>query len=215
MATPLTYNVSGVPFLRILLTDATSTTVTFTGAVDGQKLTVTYQQTSTGSLLGGNVNNIGQAPASSGSDLTQTYVYDSSTNSWNTVPTTPTIVAGVSASLGFAVFNAAAAVALVPTGGPAGTYRFTLYGVTTTTFVTNTEETITLGFTDDDEAETVVWTTAALTAGTKLPPVSSTVSNSVTFRSTGSAAITYTPNVTGSAATAGAMAVSIVLERLF
>lgn len=126
----------------------------------------------------------------------------------------PGIVYTESASLGFAVFNTAAAVNMVAAAGPAGTYRFTLYAVTTTLFVTNTEETITLGFTDDDEAETVVWTTAALTAGTKLPPVSSTVSNSVTFRSTGTAAITWTPNVTGSAATAGAMAVSIVLERL-
>jgi hypothetical protein len=126
----------------------------------------------------------------------------------------PNVVYSYSASVGFAVFNGGAAVNMLAATAPAGTYRFTLYGITKTTFVTNTEETITLGWTDDDAAETVVWTTAALTAGTQLPPVSSTVSNSVTFRSNGTAAVTWTPAVTGSNATAGAMAISIVLERL-
>jgi len=126
----------------------------------------------------------------------------------------PLIVYQYSASTGFAVFNTAAAVNMIAATAPAGTYRFTLYGITTTTFVTNTQETITLGWTDDQGARTVVWTTAALTAGTQLPPVSSTISNSVTFRSNGTAVVSWTPNVTGSAATAGVMAVSILLERL-
>ena len=99
------------------------------------------------------------------------------TNFSNLNSTTAGIVASVSSSLGFAVFNAAAAVNLVAATGPAGTYRVTLYGVTTTTFVTNTEETITFGWTDDNGANTVVYTTTAKTAGTLLPPVSATVSN--------------------------------------
>jgi hypothetical protein len=126
----------------------------------------------------------------------------------------PVIVYSYSASTGFAVFNAAAAVNMQAATAPAGTYRFTLYGVTTTTFVTNTEETIVLGYTDDSAANTVTYTTAAKTAGTLLPPLSSTVSNSLTFRSNGTAAITWTPAVTGSNATAGVMAISILLERL-
>jgi hypothetical protein len=119
----------------------------------------------------------------------------------------PLVVAAVSASLGFAVFNAAAPVTLVPTTAATGTYRVSLYGVTTTTFVTNTEETIQFGWTDDQGARTLTFTTAALTAGTTL--VGSQLIRSVTGN-----AVTYTPNVTGSAATAGAMAVSIVVEQL-
>jgi len=124
------------------------------------------------------------------------------------------IAYSLSASLGFAVFNTAAAVNMLPATAPTGTYRITLYGVITTTFVTNTQDTITFGWTDDQGARTVVYTTAAITAGTLLPPVSSTISNSITVRSNGTAAITYTPNVTGSAATAGVMAVSILVERV-
>lgn len=119
----------------------------------------------------------------------------------------PLITAAVSASLGFAVFNAAAPVTLVPITSVAGTYRISLYGVTTTTFVTNTEETITFGWTDDQGARTLVLTTAALTAGT-------TLIGSQLIRSTGAAIVTYTPAVTGASATAGAMAVSIVVEQL-
>jgi len=119
----------------------------------------------------------------------------------------PLITAAVSASLGFAVFNAAVAVTLVPTTAATGTYRISLYGVTTTTFVTNTEETITFGWTDDQGARTLVLTTGALTAGTTL--IGDQLIRSVTGN-----AVTYTPNVTGSAATAGAMAVSILVEQL-
>lgn len=119
----------------------------------------------------------------------------------------PLIVAAVSSSLGFAVFNTAAAVTLVPTTAATGTYRISLYGVTTTTFVTNTEEVITFGWTDDQGARTVAYTTSALTAGTTL--IGSQLVRSVTGN-----AVTYTPSVTGSAATAGAMAVSILVEQL-
>lgn len=119
----------------------------------------------------------------------------------------PVVVAAVSASLGFAVFNTAAAVNLLPATAPAGTYRVSLYMVTTTTFVTNTEEVITFGWTDDDQAQTLAFTTGALTAGT-------TLVGSQLIRSAGTAAITYTPSKTGTAATAGVNALSIVVERL-
>ena len=113
----------------------------------------------------------------------------------------------LSASLGFAVFNAAAAVNMLPTTVPTGTYRVSLYLVTTTTFVTNTEEKITFGWTDDDQAQTLTFTTSAVTAGT-------TLVGSQLIRVVTGTAVTYTPAVTGSNATAGVNAVSIVVERL-
>ena len=116
-------------------------------------------------------------------------------------------IANLSAQ-GFAVFNTSAAVNLLPAAAPAGTYRASIYLVLTTTFVTNTTVNISLGFTDDNGAQTpVAVTTSTLTAGTA-------VQVSYTFRSTGATAITYKPGVTGSAATAGAAAFSVVLERL-
>src|SRR5271166_1928884 len=51
--------------------------------------------------------------------------------------------------LGFALFNSAAAVTLMPIGAPAGTYIVSLYAVLTTAFATNTNWVITLGWTDD------------------------------------------------------------------
>lgn len=122
------------------------------------------------------------------------------------------IVYSLSTSLGFAVFNTGAAVNMLPATAPAGTYRISLYGVTTTAFVTNTEETITFGWTDDDQAQTIVITTTAKAAGTITP--ATTAVNSWMIRSNGTAAVTYTPAVTGSNATAGVMAVSILVERL-
>lgn len=107
----------------------------------------------------------------------------------------------------FGVFNTAAAVTMLAASAPAGTYRVSIYLVITTTFVTNTAVTMSIGFTDDDQAQTVTTTGGALTAGTILQ-------NTYTFRSNGTAAITYTPSKTGSAATAGAAAFSVVLERL-
>jgi|SRR5579863_2742995 len=119
----------------------------------------------------------------------------------------PSIVYTLSASLGFAVWNAAAAVNMLPTTVPTGTYRISLYLVTTTAFVTNTEEVITFGWTDDDQAQTLAFTTSAKSAGT-------TLVGSQLIRVVTSTAVTYTPSVTGSNATAGVNAVSIVVERL-
>lgn len=120
----------------------------------------------------------------------------------------PGIVYAVSLTAqGFAVFNTAAAVTMAAATAPAGTYRFSMYLDITTTFVTNTAVTMALGWTDDDQAQTSTTTGGALTAGTILQAT-------YTFRSNGTAVITYTPAKTGSAATAGAAAFSVVLERL-
>lgn len=121
---------------------------------------------------------------------------------------TPGIVASVNlATQAYGVFNTAAAVNLLAAAAPAGTYRVSIYLIITTSFSTNTEVTLTIGWTDDDTAQTVTYTTGAKTAGT-------TLVGSQLLRSTGAAAVTYTPNVTGSAATAGAASFSVVLERL-
>jgi len=119
----------------------------------------------------------------------------------------PLLVASVSASLGYAVFNTAAAVNLLPTTAPTGTYRISLYMVTTTAFTGATEEVITFGWTDDDQAQTVAYTSGAEAAGTI------TIGSQLVRFVTG-AALTYTPSKTGSTATAGAAAVSITVERL-
>ena len=109
---------------------------------------------------------------------------------------------------GFAVFNTAAAVTLLPATAPAGVYEVNIYLVLTTTFVTNTTVNITLGFTDDAAAQApIVATTSTLTAG-------AAAFGAYTFRSNGTAAITYTPKVTGTAATAGAATFSIAVQRL-
>lgn len=117
------------------------------------------------------------------------------------------IVYSLKASLGFAVFNTAAAVNMLPTTVPTGTYRISLYLVTTTTFVTNTEEVITFGWNDASGAQTLAFTTGALTAGTTL--VGSQLIGVVT-----GTAVTYTPSKTGSAATAGVNQLNIVVERV-
>lgn len=119
----------------------------------------------------------------------------------------PALVYSLSTSLAFGVFNAATAVNMLPTTVPTGTYRIALYLVTTTTFVTNTEEVITFGWTDDKQAQTVAYTTSSVTAGT-------TLVGSQLIRVVTGTAVTYTPSVTGSNATAGVNAVSIVVERL-
>lgn len=209
MATTITTNVSGISFLRLLLTDATSNTINFTNAVDGQRLTVTYQQTSTGTLIGGNVNNIVPAPSASGSDVTQSYVYDSATNSWNPAPTTPAVVAQLSsATLGFASFTTAG-VALASYALPAGTYRVSIYQDITTSFSGNSVSNvgITIGYTDDDQAQTVTNNIGAVSAGSK----SSTVT---ILRSTGAAPITLTGVAATGNPTAGNEAASVVIERL-
>lgn len=119
----------------------------------------------------------------------------------------PPILANVSAvTQSYTVFNSATPVNLLASA-PAGRYRASIYLVITTTFVTNTEVTITIGWTDEKQAQTYVLTTSALTAGTY-------AAGTITLSSAASDAITYTPGVTGSAATAGAASFYIVLERL-
>lgn len=130
------------------------------------------------------------------------------TNIANINANSPGIVSSINlATQGFAVWNTAAAVNLAAATAPVGTYRLTMYLTITTTFVTNTAVVATFGWTDDQGARTLVITGGALTAGT-------TMVASQLIRSAGTAAITYTPSVTGSAATAGAASVSAVLERL-
>lgn len=119
----------------------------------------------------------------------------------------PILVYSLSASLAFGIWNTAAAVNMLPSTVPTGTYRVSLYLVTTTAFQTNTEEVITFGWTDDDQAQTLAFTTSAKTAGT-------TLVGSQLIRVVTGTAVTYTPSVTGSSATAGVNAVSITLERL-
>ena len=124
---------------------------------------------------------------------------------------TTSIVAPVVANTAvpFGTFNTGTAVNFLTATPPAGVYRVTAYLLLTTTFVTNTTVNITVGWTDESQAQTnIVATTSTLTAGTF-------VSGSVTFKSSGSAQITWAPKDTGTAATAGAASVYVVLERLF
>jgi hypothetical protein len=121
--------------------------------------------------------------------------------------TTSVVANGNLTGVGFAVFNTGAAVSLLPAGAPAGTYRISFYVVITTLFVTNTAIVMTVGWTDDGAAQTLAVTGGALTVGT-------TLIGSQLIRSTGSAAITWTPTKTGSAASAGAAAISVTLERI-
>jgi hypothetical protein len=118
------------------------------------------------------------------------------------------VATAVNAALGFAAFNSAAAVTLLPATAPAGFYEVNIYAVLTTAFATNTTWNFSLGFTDDQQAQSpIVLTSATLTQGTA-------VFAAYSFRSNGAAAITYTPGKTGSAATAGVVAFSLTLQRL-
>jgi hypothetical protein len=223
-----TNNVSGVAAIRLILAVAT-TQLFLSGAADGQSLTLILQQDATGGRLvtSGNIPGIGSLDSTALSDTIYSLVYDANFNQWNVQSVTfgnanisqAQIVAAVNTNSGFAVFNAATPVTLVPAGAPAGIYRLTAQLVITTSFVTNTEVVMAFGWTDADQATTLTLTTAAKTAGTYLPAtaggtITALVPNSQTFYSTGAAAITYTPSVTGTAATAGAAQVSIVVERL-
>ena len=111
------------------------------------------------------------------------------------------------AALGFAVFNSAAAVTILPATALTGTYRISFYMVPTTTFATSTEEVITFGWTDDKQAQTAVFTSSAESAGT-------ITQGDQMIRTVTGTAVTWTPSVTGSAATAGVMAISIVAEKM-
>ena len=132
----------------------------------------------------------------------------------------PGIVAVINGSFGYTYFNSAGVVNLVPAGTAyAGIYNISAQLVITTSFVTNTEVTMAFGWTDPDQATTLTLTTAAKTAGTYLPAtaggaITALVNNSQILYSTGATAITFTPNVTGSAATAGIAYIVIVVERV-
>jgi hypothetical protein len=131
----------------------------------------------------------------------------------------PGIVASIVGSFPYTYFNSAAQVILVPAGAGAGLYELNVQMVITTSFVTNTEVVLTFGWTDADQASSLALTTAAKTAGTYLPAtaggsITALVNNAMIFYSTGVAAITFTPSVSGTAATAGVAQVNIVLERL-
>jgi len=103
--------------------------------------------------------------------------------------------------------TAGTSVTVLPAGQPAGTYRISLFAVITTSFATSTAIQHVLGWTDDQGAHTQTNALSALTAGTF-----QTVSTMV--RSTGTAAITVLEQATVANATAGAMALSVVVERL-
>lgn len=115
---------------------------------------------------------------------------------------------GVGTALGFAAFNSAAAVTLLPANHPAGTYVVNLYAVLTTAFATNTTWNFSLGWTDDYQAQSpVAFTSSTLTIGTILQ-------GTYLLRSTGATALTWTPGKTGSAATTGAVQYSITVQRI-
>jgi hypothetical protein len=86
MAT-VTTNVSGIQFLRYVLTNA-SDTINFTNGFDGQRLTVTFQQDATGgrAIAGGNVSGFPQPDHEANADTTMLFIYDSQTNVWNYIP---------------------------------------------------------------------------------------------------------------------------------
>lgn len=117
----------------------------------------------------------------------------------------PDIVAKSSnLALGFASFGTA--ITLLPATAPAGTYRVSVYAVIVTTITTATSWLFKLGFTDDKQAQTpTASTSSTMTAGTAEQGV-------YTFRSAGTAAITFTP--TAASADAGVIAYSLVLERI-
>ena len=117
------------------------------------------------------------------------------------------IVYILDASLGFAAFNSAVAVNMMPTTLLTGTYRISLYAVLKTAFATNTDWGYTFGWTDDYQAETWTVESGTLTIGT-------TQVGSQLIRAVTGTAVTYTPIVTGSNATTGVAATSIVVEKL-
>lgn len=85
MAVTATLNVSGVAALRYILVD--TTTFYFTNAVDGQKLTLTLQQDGTGgrAIVSGNCPSIAQPNQTANYSTTYSLVYDSKSNTWNSV----------------------------------------------------------------------------------------------------------------------------------
>src|SRR5277367_6788905 len=108
------------------------------------------------------------------------------------------VAASQNAALGFASFGTA--ITLLPATAPAGTYEVNIYAVITTTITTATSWLFTLAFTDDKQGQTpTVCTSSTMTAGAN-------EFGAYTFRSNGTAAITFTP--TAVSAGAGVIAYS-------
>ncbi len=118
---------------------------------------------------------------------------------------TPNIVATQSnAALAFGSFNAA--ITVLAASHPAGTYRVSVYGVVTTTITTATSWALTLTYTDDQAARTnTISTNSTMTAGA-IQGASSLI------RSTGATALAV--NLVAASAGAGAVAYSVVVERV-
>ena len=114
------------------------------------------------------------------------------------------VASSQNSALGFASFGTA--ITLLPSTAPAGTYLCNVYAVITTTITTATSWLFTLSFTDDKQAQTpTVCTSSTMTAG-------AAEQGSYTFRSNGSAAITFTP--TAASAGAGVIAYTVTLQRV-
>lgn len=110
---------------------------------------------------------------------------------------------------GFAVFNAATPITMLPSGHTAGLFRVDSYMVVNTPFSTCTSVSVAFGYTDNYNSAIVTQTLAALTAGSKF-----TSRNPINLFSSGTAAITYTPQQGGSACTAGAGSFYISMQRV-
>jgi hypothetical protein len=213
-----TLSVSGVSAIRLILSTAT-TQLFLTGAVDGQTLTLILQQDATGGRLvtSGNIPGIGELDTAANSDTIYSLVYDGNVNTWavqavstgNDAISSPQIVAGINGAQPFGSYTTAG-VSLLSTNQPAGTYRLSLYGVITTTLTGNSVAApgITLGWTDDDKAQT---NAPVFTGGTAAGNICQLT---YTFRSTGTAPITLTGVCTTGNPTAGASQVTAVLERI-
>ena len=114
------------------------------------------------------------------------------------------VAASQNSALGFASFGTA--ITLLPATAPAGTYQINIYGVITTTITTATSWLFTIGYTDDNKAQTpTVCTSSTMTAG-------AAEFGAYMFRSNGTAAITFTP--TAASAGAGVIAYTVVLQRV-
>jgi hypothetical protein len=107
-------------------------------------------------------------------------------------------------ALAFGSFNAA--VTILAASHPAGTYRVSVYAVVTTTITVATSWALAITYTDDQAARTnTITTSATMTAGA-IEGASSLI------RSTGATAIAA--NLVAASAGAGAVAYSVVLERI-
>jgi hypothetical protein len=116
----------------------------------------------------------------------------------------PVLYSYSNSAFGYASFGTA--ITMLPSTAAAGLYQAELYAVITTTITTATSWLFKLGFTDDDQAQTpTIATSSTMTAGAINQAV-------YTFRSSGTAAITWTP--TSASAAAGVVAVSMILTRL-